>query len=246
MPPKQYQQGWVEFYKLRFKITPAVLIPRPESELLVDEVLSLVNGGSLNHQPYTIIDVGTGCGNIAISLAKYLPTWNVGTRIIATDISEKALKVAKQNAKFHQIKNQILFVHADLLEPIIAKNSACHLEGGNVNLGMKSDLIVANLPYIPSERIPYLDRSVKDYEPVVALDGGPDGFELYRKLLSQISNFSLTTPSWKPKYLVGEIDYTHGELASQETLKYFPKAEVEVKKDFARLQRILVVRFSEG
>src|SRR3989344_7481119 len=107
--PIQYQKGYVEFYKLRFKVTPAVLIPRPETELLVDYVLNFVcqlRPTPYNLQPITILDLGTGSGNIAISIAKnldiylptcYLPTCQVGARIIATDISVKALKVARQN-----------------------------------------------------------------------------------------------------------------------------------------------------
>ena len=97
-------------------------------------------------------------------------------------------------------------------------------------------IIVTNLPYIPSERIPYLDSSVKDFEPHVALDGGEDGFELYRKLFAQIKE-----KDWKPKLIIGEIDYTHGELAINEAQKYFPETKVEVKTDLAYKQRILLI-----
>lgn len=259
MPPKQYQQGWVEFYKLNFKVTPAVLIPRPETELLVDEVISLVNRKSLivnrkninktiSDKPYTIIDVGTGSGNIAIAIAKNLPT----VTIIATDISAKALKVAQANAKFHQVENQLVSIHADLLHPITPKNSASYPRGGKVNITRNPDLIVANLPYIPTARIPYLNPAVKDFEPRIALDGGKDGFEVYRQLFQQLSikmnqksRRVKTIPprKWQPKYLIAEIDYTHGELAVQTALRSFPKAEVEVKKDLAKKQRILTIEF---
>lgn len=219
--PSQYIKGWVEFYKLKFKVTPDVLIPRPETELLIDEVLRFY---ILNPIPFTLVDLGTGAGNIAISLASHLTSGNVN--IIAADISAKALKVARQNAKFHGVENKIEFIQSDLL---FALNSnplpvTCNL------------VIVTNLPYIPSARIPYLDPSVKNFEPLIALDGGEDGFELYRKLFQQIQQKGL-----KPKLLVGEIDYTHGELAVTEALKYFPEARVEVKTDLAHKQRILKI-----
>lgn len=205
--PPQYIKGWVEFYKLKFKVNPYVLIPRPESELLVDKTIRFWK----NH---VILDIGTGSGNIAIALTKNLPN----ATIIATDISEKALKVARQNAKLHQVK--IKFIKSNLLK----------------NIKEKVDIIVANLPYIPTARIPYLDSSVKDFEPHIALDGGFDGFELYRKLFKQMQKI-------KFKLFIGEIDYTHGDLALQEAQKYFPDAQIEVKKDLSRKQRILKITF---
>lgn len=229
--PSAYKKGYAEFYKLKFKITPDVLIPRPETELLVDEVLKFVHKPQTpNHQPITILDLGTGSGNIAISLAKNLPS-SYPVHIIATDISPKALKVARQNAKLHRVEDKITFIKSNLL---------CNLGGCT----FKPNIIVTNLPYIPSARIPYLDSSVKNFEPHIALDGGEDGFELYRKLFQQIKEFSLPPQGWKPKLIVGEIDYTHGELAVDEAYKYFPEAEIEVKTDLAHLQRILKISFN--
>ncbi|MDO8573772.1 MAG: peptide chain release factor N(5)-glutamine methyltransferase [Candidatus Daviesbacteria bacterium] len=214
--PSQYIKGWVEFYKLKFKVSPNVLIPRPETELLVDEVLKYCNLSPENCK--LILDLGTGAGNIAISLASHSSSGNV--KIIATDVSEKALGVAKQNAKFHGVEDRIKFIQSDLLEKVTEA----------------PDIIVTNLPYIPSARIPYLDLSVKDFEPLVALDGGEDGFGLYRKLFQQIIE-----KKWQSKLIIGEIDYTHGELAITEAQKYFPDAQIEVKKDLAHLQRILTI-----
>lgn len=233
MKPIQYQRGWVEFYKLRFKVTSDTLIPRPETELLVDEVLNFVN--ALDPKPYIlnpviILDIGTGAGNIAISIAKNLsPTSDVGARTIATDISEKALEIARQNAKLHEVADKITFIKSNLLESKKIKP---------LILNTDPLILVTNLPYIPTERIAYLDSSVKDFEPHMALDGGEDGFELYRKLFKQVS---LTPERCKPKLIVGEIDYTHGELARNEALKYFPNAEVEIKTDLAHKQRILKI-----
>ena len=223
--PKQYIQGYVEFYKLKFKVTPDVLIPRSETELLVDQVLSFVSKlSTTNNELITILDIGTGSGNIAISIAKNLPD----VKIIATDVSLKALKIAKQNAGFHGLENKIEFIQSNLL-------SKLNLTLTPVPYTL---IIVTNLPYIPSARIPYLDSSVKDFEPHIALDGGEDGFGLYRKLFAQIIEKKL-----EPKYLIGEIDYTQGELAVNEALKFFPNSQPEVRTDLAQKQRILTITF---
>lgn len=230
--PIQYQRGWIEFYKLKFKVTPDVLIPRPETELLVDEVLAFIKSFPT---PPTIIDVGTGSGNIAISLAKNLASHLKGAsaNIFATDISAKALKIARLNAKYNKVQDKIQFLKADLLPkfPCLAGRRVKH-----PNL-----VIVTNPPYIPSARIPYLGCSVKDFEPHLALDGGVDGFDLYRKLFHQLTHFPFTHRRCKRLLLIGEIDYTHGELAAGEALKYFPDAQVEVKTDLAYKQRILTI-----
>lgn len=245
--PKQYQQGWTEFYKLKFNLTPDVLIPRPESELLVDEVLALCHPrpdrGSKNdsvdsrlrgndmgggNDNIVVLDVGTGSGAIAIAIAKNAPN----IKILASDISQKALDVAESNAKKHKVHDRMFFVLSDLLEGIQAI----------------PDIVVTNLPYIPTARLKYIDPMVTEFEPRVALDGGEDGFELYRKLFQQLAlhlkGVKLNHPEGvKLKYLFGEIDYTHGELAIQEALNYFPNAEVDVKKDLTHMQRILSIKF---
>lgn len=213
--PEQYLKGFVEFYRLKFKVDGRVLIPRPETELLVDYVIHYC---TLHPEPCTLIDIGTGSGNIAISLAKNLKK----TKIFATDISEEALELARENAKLNKAQDRIFFLQSDLLEKVNGK----------------PDIIITNLPYIPRGRIPYLDPSVKDFEPWIALDGGSDGFDLYRKLFQQIIEKKL-----KLKLILGEIDYTHGELAKTEAQKYFPKAHVEVKTDLAQKQRLLLIKF---
>lgn len=220
--PVQYQKGWVEFYKLRFKVTPDTLIPRPETELLVDEALSFL---ATSYQlPTTILDLGTGAGCIAISIAKNTPE---NIKIIATDISEKALDVARENAKTHGVEDRIEFIQSDLLSNVTP---------------LGCNILVTNLPYIPTSRITYLDSSVKDYEPHLALDGGEDGFELYRKLFRQISQ---QPPGLQPKLIIGEIDYTHGELALSEAQKFFPKANCQIKLDLHHRQRILIIKFTD-
>src|SRR3989344_2524618 len=221
--PDQYTQGFTEFYKLKFLVNESVLIPRPETELLVDNVVNLVNSFTRNQKTsLLVLDIGTGSGNIAISIAKN--TNNV--RIIATDISPKVLKVAKLNAKLHGVEKKINFLKSNLL-------SALNYTLSPIPYTL---IIVANLPYIPTQRITILDSSVKDFEPHLALDGGKDGFDLYRQLFAQIRE-----KKWKPTLIVGDIDHTHAKIAIKEAKKYFPGAEIEIKKDLAKKPRILKI-----
>ncbi len=212
--PIQYIKGFVEFYKLKFFIDENALIPRPETELLVDEVIKYAKV----NKNFTVLDIGTGAGNIAISLAINIK----GTKIIATEISPEALLVARKNAKFHQVEDRIEFTISDLLD--------------SLRQDLNPDVIVTNLPYIPTDRINYLDTSVKDFEPHIALDGGQDGFEPYRKLFQQIDQ-----KGWQPKLILGEIDYTHGDIAQEEAKKYFPNSDIQARLDLAHKQRIIVI-----
>lgn len=208
--PQAYIDGHIQFCGIDFKVNQYTLIPRIETEDLVNEIIKL------NINNMRMLDVGTGSGCIAVSVAKNLPD----STIWATDLSEQALTVAKYNAKKHKVDSQIKFVKNDLLD----------------NLNLQVDIIAANLPYIPSERIAKLDNSVKDFEPHQALNGGSDGFELYRNLFDQISK--LTT---KPKYIFIEIDDTQGQIAIKEAQKYFPTAKIELKQDFTHLDRMLLI-----
>jgi len=230
--PSQYLKGWTEFFKLKFKVTPDVLIPRPETELLVAEVITWIN----NHEPtnqLTILDLGTGSGCIAISIVKNLPK----AKIFATDISEVALQIAKTNAKSHRVENRIFFLRGDLLSFYNTEQLTQNGRSSNVRQ-LNPDIIVTNLPYIPTSRIHLLDPSVRDFEPRIALDGGSDGFELYRKLFSQMEERNII-----PKILIAEIDYKQGEIALSEAKKYFPDAKAEIKTDLNKNQRILLISF---
>lgn len=209
--PKQYTKGFGEFYKLNFLVNEDVLIPRAETELLVDEALRL--------KPQRVLDIGCGSGNIAISIAKNLAK----VEIVATDVSGRAIKVAKENAKLHGVSKKITFIQSDLLDLVQERDF---------------DVVVTNLPYIPSYRIPYLERSVKDFEPHIALDGGSDGFDLYRKLFSQMKKKNML-----PKVFIGEIDYTQADVACTEAAANFAGCSAEVKLDLAHKQRILSIRF---
>jgi release factor glutamine methyltransferase len=159
--PIQYILGQQEFYGLTLRVTPAVLIPRPETELLVEAVLARVNPTA------SIADIGTGSGAIAIALAHHLPA----ALITALDLSAEALAVAQQNAATHSLETRLRFLRSDLLAAIPP--------------GETFDAIVSNPPYIPTSDAPTLHPQVRDHEPAQALFAGPDGLEIYRRLIPQ-------------------------------------------------------------
>ncbi len=156
--PLQYITGRQEFMKLNFLVTKDVLIPRADTEILVEEVIKLAEG--INNP--TILDLCTGSGAIAISLAKYVKN----VHICAVDISPKALQIAKKNAELNGVKNNIEFIESNLFEKLKDK---------------KFDIIVSNPPYIETETIRTLSKDVQR-EPKLALDGGKDGLDFYRKI----------------------------------------------------------------
>ncbi|MFO0706263.1 MAG: peptide chain release factor N(5)-glutamine methyltransferase [Nitrospira sp.] len=168
--PLQYILGTQEFCGLEFAVTPAVLIPRPETELLVQEV---VRQGGLGTSGI-LVDVGTGSGCLAITLAKILN----GTKVLAIDRSDDALRVAEQNANTHGVAGLIEWLHGDLLAPLAGRG----LEG-------RVGVIVSNPPYIPEEDYAQLQPEVRDYEPRTALVGGPLGTEYHRRLLIDAQRF---------------------------------------------------------
>jgi release factor glutamine methyltransferase len=159
--PLQYIVGHQQFYGLEFEVTPAVLIPRPETELIVEEALRL----AANLAAPVIIDVGIGSGCIAVTLARELET----ARVIATDISAAALQVARRNAEKHGLQDRVELIEGDLLSGI----------------SIQADIIVSNPPYIAEHELPTLQREVREWEPRVALTDFADGFEFYRRLLAE-------------------------------------------------------------
>jgi len=175
--PVAYLTGIKEFMGLEFEVNPEVLIPRPETELLVEKVLELVRKSASDSKKRSgskpdifIADVGTGSGAIAVSLALYLPE----ARILATDCSAGAIAVAGRNARRHGVEKRITFFEGDLLSPLL-----------DLNLKDKMFVITANLPYISSAEFPGLMPDVRCYEPMLALDGGRDGLSHYQRLLPQ-------------------------------------------------------------
>jgi release factor glutamine methyltransferase len=164
--PLQYILGTEEFCGLEFHVSPAVLIPRPETELLVQEAVrrgGLQKGG-------TLVDVGTGSGCVAVTLATIL----TGTRILATDRSVEALAVARQNADLHQVGSRIEWLEGDLLAPL-----------RNRGMARAVDVIVSNPPYIAERDWDRLQPEVRAHEPRAALVGGPEGTEFHERLLHE-------------------------------------------------------------
>jgi release factor glutamine methyltransferase len=171
--PVAYLVGRKEFFSLKFEVNPSVLIPRPDTECVVIECLRLAKSMT---EP-RIIDVGTGSGAIAVTLAKQ----HNGARVTATDISADALAVAKKNAEKYGVSDRIRFAQGDLLDPFATDE--------------QFDLIASNPPYIPHDEISNLPVGVRDYEPHAALDGGPDGFAVFDRLIDQARNH-LASSGW--------------------------------------------------
>lgn len=181
--PVAYLVGSKDFFLLRFEVTPAVLIPRPDTETLVQVALEI-----LKPQPGAkVLDLGTGSGCIAISLAHQCP----GIAVEATDVSPDALDVARRNAIRHGVQGRVRFHQGDLFAAVP--------EGG-------FDLIASNPPYIAPSEIALLAADVRDHEPRLALDGGPDGLAFYRRIAAEAGNFSKSGGT-----LLLEIGYTQND-----------------------------------
>jgi release factor glutamine methyltransferase len=180
--PVAYITGEKEFYSLPFKVDGSVLIPRPETELLVDEVLA--------RRPGSVLDMGTGSGNIAVAVKQHLRA----CRVLACDTSRRALAVAAANAREILGAHDVRFVESRFFEGL-RRPRGKRPGHGRVNeapfLADTSmfDLIVSNPPYIPREALGSLPREVRDYEPLIALDGGEDGLDAYRAILSGAMEF---------------------------------------------------------
>jgi release factor glutamine methyltransferase len=217
--PVQYITGHQEFYKLDFLVTPAVLIPRPETEFLVERVLTLV--GESHQAAPLIVDVGTGSGCIAVTLAVEIP----GARVIATDISGAALAVARQNAARHGVRSRVEFHEGDLLAPLAA-----------LGIEKQVDVLACNPPYVAASDAELVQPNVRDYEPHTALFGGDDGLIFYRRLL--VESFDYVRPGG---YLVCEIGYA--QLAAIiERVAASGWQLVDVTHDLQGIPRTLTIR----
>jgi release factor glutamine methyltransferase len=167
--PIQYILGTQEFFGLSLRVTPAVLIPRPETELLVEAFLGrLRDGQPATPKPLRLADVGTGSGAIAIALAHAIPQ----AQVMAFDLSPAALALAAENARSHHVTGRIRFLVSDLLEALPPDAEPF-------------DAILSNPPYIPEGDLPTLHPQVREHEPAQALFAGPDGLDLYRRLIPQ-------------------------------------------------------------
>jgi release factor glutamine methyltransferase len=187
--PLQYITGRQEFFGLDFEVTPDVLIPRPETELIVEEAIRIVQQEGVARP--VIVDVGAGSGAIAVALARELGD----ARVIASDVSEAALRVARRNAARHGLGDRVDFIASDLLDAFAEEEFA--------------DFILSNPPYVSEKEMPSLQREVRDWEPRLALTDSNDGLSIYRRLLKD------ATSRLRPGgHLICEMGYTQSEKIS--------------------------------
>jgi len=213
--PLPYVLGEWDFFGLRFLISPAALIPRPETELLLGTALDWLGAHPDQRRG---LEVGTGSGCIAAALATHIPD----LELVATDISPAALQVARENTERLGLAERVQLVKADLL----------------AGLSGPYDLICANLPYIPSQRLRGL--AVYSHEPTLALDGGPDGLDYIARLLEDAP--SLLAPGG---LVLLEIDAEQEESAQALARAAFPQAKIAIQHDLAGLPRLLVIESKE-
>ena len=210
LEPIAYILGHKEFYGLDFFVDRRVLVPRPETELLVDLGL---NAARRTFERFHVADIGTGSGCIAIALAFHLPA----ALVTAVDISPGALEVAQINAERHGVAGRVRLVQGDLLAP----------------LDRPVDLLLSNPPYTILSAI---DEGVRRHEPRAALDGGPDGYDLYRRLLAQMP--AAIRPGGAALL---EIGATQGPTVAELARRSFPSARVSIHQDLAGLDRVVVI-----
>lgn len=216
--PLQYIFGDQEFYGRIFEVNPSVLIPRPETELLVETVLREADK-EWGDKPLRVVDVGTGSGAIAVTLAVERPRWHV----TAIEISQAALQTARRNAARHGVEERMEWIHGEYLTPLIGRKSP-------------PDILVSNPPYIPSALVPKLEKQVSQFEPRLALDGGEDGLNPYQVLTKQLAE-------WNGKgvrLVCFEIGADQGREVSSLVRKISGDVSVSVRRDLAGRDRIVV------
>lgn len=210
--PVAYLTHHQEFFGLDFYINKNVLIPRPESELLVEESIEILKSYKLKAKKLRILDLGTGAGCIIVAIATNLKSKISNLKSYAADISKKALKIAQKNAKKHKVK--INFIKSDLFK--------------NIPTDLKFDLIIANLPY--------LWHNYPPFEPKLALDGGREGLEIIEKFLRQVKSHLS-----KKSAMLLEIDSRQAKKIKKLSKKYLPHKKLTLKKDLAGLDRVVIL-----
>jgi release factor glutamine methyltransferase len=212
--PVAYLVGKTEFYSIEFEVTPDCLIPRPETELLVQRSIEFLRKRT---GPQLVCDLCAGSGVIAVAIAKNVPD----AKVIATDVSEPALAVAARNVEKHKLAERIELRHGDLFDPLVLQLDLF-------------DLIACNPPYISATEYEALDKNVKDYEPRIALYAGPDGLDVYRKIVEKVGQFL------KPDgVLLLEIGYRQGPAARELLEQTGVFAQIRIDKDLQGHDRVV-------
>ena len=217
--PLQYITGRQEFWGLDFNVTPDVLIPRPETELVVESALKIIRPA---RREVLVVDLSTGSGCIAVSLAKESDT----VRIFATDTSERALAVAKGNARNHNVSDRIRFLEGDLFGPLV-----------ELDLQGRVDLIVSNPPYVRSGDVPALQPEVRDFEPQLALTAGPEGTEIQQRISDAAPGFLRQGGSLVMEMGQGQSEPLIGIV--NDSCKY---KVPEILQDLAGIERVIIAR----
>jgi release factor glutamine methyltransferase len=221
--PLQYITGCQEFWSLEFKIGKGVLIPRPETEILVEEAFKTFRPVNPSCETINALEIGTGSGVIAITLAKELQR----VSIIATDISSMAMKIARENAKTHGVETHVTFLRGSLFHPVRER------------MGF-FDLVISNPPYIPTGDFECLQPEVRDFEPRVALDGGKEGLRFYRQILSHAGRY-LKKDGW----LMLEV----GKGQSEKVVKLIKSTgefcRASTVKDLSGIERVIKAQKKE-
>ena len=210
--PIAYIVGNREFMGLDFYVQEGVLIPRPDTEVLVEEVIELAK----DKGQIEILDIGTGSGAITVSLAKYLEN----AKLTSVDISEIALEIAKKNAISNNVEDRINFVKSDLFS--------------SLNKNQKFDIIVSNPPYIKREVIDTLDKQVKDFEPYNALEGGIDGLDFYRAITTQAKDYLK-----EGGVLAYEVGHDQSEDVSK-LMEMDGYTNIYTRKDLQQIDRVVI------
>jgi release factor glutamine methyltransferase len=217
--PIAYLTGKTEFYSLALNVTRDCMIPRPETELLVERAIEFLRTSTGTQW---VCDLCTGSGCIAVAIAKNCPA----ARIIATDISADAIKVAAQNVEAYQLDEQVKLVSGDLFEPVKV-----------ISGGQQFDLIVCNPPYVSAAEYEALPKTVRDYEPRLALFAGSDGLDICRRIITEAGDFL------KPEgALMLEIGYAQGPAVTELLQQAGAFSEIKIQKDLRHNDRLAIAR----
>ncbi len=217
--PVVYLVGKTEFYSMQFEVTSDCMIPRPETELLVQRAIEFLRRRS---GPQQVCDLCTGCGVIAVAIAANVPD----ARVVATDLSDAALGVAAKNVAKHGLAGRVELLQGDLFEPVIPQLDVTPF-----------NLIACNPPYVSTAEYEALEKNVKDYEPRLALHAGDDGLDIYRRLCEQVGPFLKSGG-----ILLLEIGYMQGSAVRELLERTGAFAEIRVEKDLQKNDRVVVAQ----